>query len=471
MMSTEPVPPRGKWTFATILLFPLRAIERARGWRRLGLLLLYLMIALPSLAQLWRRSQLVGLPDVGDTFDVAAARPTAGVPDDRNAFIPYRRAAERFREMSKDEDESFSKANLRWSWADATLRGWVADHREAIALLRAGSERPEVYLERPGKLTDLPAIDAEREVIRRLSLIGDAALFEAGRLRVEGDPAGAWAVLKAVVRASRDMERAVPTTWSRDTAIILVQYAREPVSEWAKDPSVSVALLRRALDDLAAAEALTPPLSHFYREEYQAVDATLEYPQPLIAERARHLADAGAFDLSAFAPGLDAFLRGEPERSRRVLRLLAANDLAWCDRPASDRPPFAVPRLRIYQADPSTPPAARALPAEELARWADSVLIHPAPPWRMGDLEKWDQNDRWSLGQLKEAVVVPLFIREMGRPPASSAEALRRYLPMPGDTPDRDEAEPIPERPGAGPLQSPDRKSPAPIVGSRVKGI
>ena len=42
-----------------------------------------------------------------------------------------------------------------------------------------------------------------------------------------------------------------------------------------------------------------------------------------------------------------------------MLRLLAANDLAWCDRPASERPPLAVPRLRIYQADPSTPLAAR----------------------------------------------------------------------------------------------------------------
>ena len=242
----------------------------------------------------------------------------------------------------------------------------------------------------------------------------------------------------------------MPTAWCQTMAMTVVQYAREPVSEWANDPSVNVALLRRALDDLAAAEALTPPLSHFYRGQYRVADDSLDYPQPLIAERAKHLADAGTGDLSAYAPDLDAFLRGEPERSRRVLRLLAANDLAWCDVPASERPPVAVPRLRIYQADPSTPPAARALPPEELARWADSVLIHPAPDWRMGELEMWDQNDRRSMGQLKEAVAVPLFTREMGRPPASSAEALRRHLPIPGDTPDRDEAEPLPGRAGAG---------------------
>ncbi len=357
-MSTGPVPSRGNGALASILLSPLRAIERARGWRRIALVILYVMIAVPILVPLWRRSQLAGLPDVGDRFDLSEARPTARVPDDRNAFVAYRRAVERFRDLSRDEAESFSRADLRWSGADAALRGWVAEHREAVSLLIAGSERPEAYFERASH-TDVLAIAAEQEVIQRLSWIANAALFEAGRLRAEGDPAGAWALMKAAVRASRDMERAVPTAWCQRTAMTLVQYANGPVAEWAKDPSVNVALLRQALDDLAAVEALTPPLSSFYRGEYRVADRSLEYPQTLIAERARHLADAGTFDLSAYVPSLDAYLRGEPERSRRVLRLLAANDLAWCDRPASERPPLAVPRLRIYQADPSTPPAAR----------------------------------------------------------------------------------------------------------------
>jgi hypothetical protein len=74
-MSTERILPRGERSFVAILPFPLRTIERARGWRR--------------------RSQLAGLPDVGNTFDVTASRPTPGVPDDRNAFVLYRRAGRR----------------------------------------------------------------------------------------------------------------------------------------------------------------------------------------------------------------------------------------------------------------------------------------------------------------------------------------------------------------------------------------
>ena len=80
--------------FAAILLFPLRAIERARGWRRLALLLLYVLIALPILALLWRRSQLAGLPDVGEPFDASGARgpppecPTTATPSSRIARRP-----------------------------------------------------------------------------------------------------------------------------------------------------------------------------------------------------------------------------------------------------------------------------------------------------------------------------------------------------------------------------------------------
>ena len=181
-MSTESAAPHRESAFTSIALFPLRALERARGWRRLGLLLLYALIALPILAMMCRQSRLAALPDVGDTFDL----PAAGTADDRNAFVPYRRAVERSREMSEAEAESFSRANLRWSAADAVLRGWVAAHREAIALLRAGSERPEAYLELPAHPTGPPTLTSKQEVIGRLTWVADAALFEAGRLRARG---------------------------------------------------------------------------------------------------------------------------------------------------------------------------------------------------------------------------------------------------------------------------------------------
>jgi len=450
-MSAEPASMQREPVLVTIALSPFRAIERTRGWRRVGLVVLYGLIALVSWALLWRRAQLASLPDIGEPFDVAAFRSPARVADDRNAFVPYRLAAQRFRDMNRAEGESFSKANLAWSRADATIRGWVAEHDEAIALLCAGSERPEFFLDAPSGLPEIhksPSVQAANiangVLAAQLSWIGTAGLFKAGRLRSEGDAAGAWTLLKAIVRASRHIEWAVPTVQGRTHGIILAQYAREPVADWAKDPAVGVALLRRALADLAAAEALTPPRSTYYRQEYLGAAESLTNLQPFIAARAQQRHDRPPWHLFALAPALEAFLEGEPERSRRVLNLLVANDLAWCDRAVGDRPGLAVPRLGIFEPDPGAPAATRALVPEKLARWADSTLITSALSWRLGDIEKWERIDRWSMSQLTEAVSVALFTKETGHPPASPAEALRRYRPLPGDTPDRDEAHPLP---------------------------
>jgi hypothetical protein len=86
----------------------------------------------------------------------------------------------------------------------------------------------------------------------------------------------------------------------------------------------------------------------------------------------------------------------------------------------------------------------RAIAPDELAAWADSALITPTLTWRLGELDKWERIDRWSFNQLVEAVAVSLFTKETGHAPASPAEALKRYRPIPGDSPDRDEAIPLP---------------------------
>jgi hypothetical protein len=439
-MNTEFGPANRESPIGLILLFPFRAVERARGWRRIGLLAAYGVIALMICAMLMRQSQLARLPDVGDSVGTASDQ----VSDDRNAFVSYREATQRFREMTEAEGNSFNKTNLQWSRADASFRRWLADNDPAIALMCEGTMRPEAFLESTGPARDPMVVAEKSEVIRRLSWIGDAAIFKAERLQSEGDPAGAWSLFKAVIRVSRDMERALPTSWSRVTAIILVQYARQPVADWAGDNAVSPALLRRALDDLAALEGLTPPISHFCREEYGAAEESFQQLSPEAVFQDQQKSGIGRTGRFGYLPALEVYLRGEPERSFRVLRLLAANDLAWCDRPVSERPDFAVPRLRIYEHDATTPAAARALAPDVLARWCDSTLIVPALKWRLGELDEREKQDRWSLNQLTEAVAVSLFNRETGRPPATPAEAIRRYRPVAGDTPGRNEAEPLP---------------------------
>ncbi len=402
-MQPEPSSTRRPSVVLAIVLAPFRAIELARGWRRVGLLALYGLIAVVVWALLWRRSQLAGLPDIGEPFDVAAFLARARVPEERDAFVPYREAAQRYRDMNEAERASFPNANLAWPRADATLRRWVADNDEAISLLCTGSARPELFLEIADGRPELEfvrfqtALAENGTLANRLSWIGTAGLFKAGRLRAERDPAGAWTLLKAIVRASRHTEWAVPTAQHRSLGFMLVQYAREPVAEWARDPAVNAAMLRQALDDLAAAEALAPPLSAFYRQEYLGAVESMANLKMLVAARGQQRQDRSVWHPFALAPGLEVFLSGEPERSRRVLNLLVANDLAWCDRPMEEQPTIAVPRLHIYQMDPAAPAKARALGPEELARWADSSLITPILTWRLGNIEEMERIDHWSM--------------------------------------------------------------------------
>lgn len=197
---------RREWSVISVALSPLRALERSRGWRRLGILAVYTLIALVIWAIMWRRAQLASLPDIGDPFEAAGIRSPVPVSDERNAAVPYRAAAKLFRDLNNGaESTSFTNANLAWSRADATMRAWVAEHDKAISLLIDGSTRPEFYFDMP----NVSAIEARAERVelaRRMGWIGTAGLFKAGQLQAQGDCAGAWSILKGIVRANRHME-------------------------------------------------------------------------------------------------------------------------------------------------------------------------------------------------------------------------------------------------------------------------
>jgi hypothetical protein len=161
-------------------------------------------------------------------------RSPAPAPDDRNAFVLYRQAAQRFRDMTEAEGNSFSNANLEWGRADASFLAWVAEHDEAISLLCAGAALPKFFVQEPRDVTVQPVVTENNVLAVRFSWIGTAGLFKAGRLR-EGDPTDAWTLLNAIIRASRHLEWAVPIVNGRSTGIGLVQYARQPVTAWAND--------------------------------------------------------------------------------------------------------------------------------------------------------------------------------------------------------------------------------------------
>src|ERR1700716_2472904 len=74
-----------------LFLMPLYWLERARGRRRLALLLAYGLVAAALGLLTWRVACLNSLPDVGDPPDLATLR-SLKVPDERNAYVLYRAA-------------------------------------------------------------------------------------------------------------------------------------------------------------------------------------------------------------------------------------------------------------------------------------------------------------------------------------------------------------------------------------------
>jgi hypothetical protein len=160
------------------------------------------------------------------------------------------------------------------------------------------------------------------------------------------------------------------------------------IVEWAADARVTAPLLRQALDQAQAADALTESLSEMLRYSY------LLYRRDFVENVALVDSLAGRWPPPGGPSWLDHLslaispwhyrqyqeLRlkacNDLERSRRVLQLVFANWLPQADRPASRRAPVAIksPTL-VYEADPSALPSARALTPEALARALDHSIL------------------------------------------------------------------------------------------------
>ena len=174
------------------------------------------------------------------------------------------------------------------------------------------------------------------------------------------------------------------TRWPRQPThdSTLARRPAESVADMGRRPKTTPALIRRAIDDVTACEALAPSEQDSLKVGYLAVIALLDGPR----NPGRHvpLVRFTRFwnpDYQLNPEQIQAiwdtwrFFRREPERSRRVIRLLTANWLAYLDVPAGDRP-NPNPRIAsfdVYAFGPQSPPQARALSPEALDRWFDTA--------------------------------------------------------------------------------------------------
>jgi hypothetical protein len=345
-----------------LLLAPATWLERSRGIGRLALGLTYALIFSAAGLLLWRASTLNGLPAIGEPAGLGPLR-RLELPDNRNAFVLWARASARLEQYPMTEGDLAAIVESSWDELRAALDPWLDRHRRALEIWREGTERPDALNPYFWDVRDPTGPTIVRDQ-RSFALLG---LLMAGRLDQSGDREAAWTWYRAVLRSSRHV--GTHGGWeSRLVGIEIHEAGCSLARRWATQPDVSSDLLRRAIRDVQALDNMTPTNSETFMWDYLDLDARLA------------AVDRGELTL----PGSDAaaaetpetlrdrrirrFLAHEPERSRRVLRLIFANWLAECDRLPRDRPVSVTSSPDLF-ADPKAGPWAGAIGPKSLQQW------------------------------------------------------------------------------------------------------
>jgi hypothetical protein len=408
---------------------------RARQLVRVTVVLLICLALAAAAVTIWWLNSLNGLPDIGDPFDVATFRGLS-VPDDQNAFILLRRA-------EKQLTPAPGGLAVSWSHADREIRKWAESNRGALALFQQAAEQADAVN---------PAGDSGATGQRLVCL----ALLEGGRREGTGDMAGAWDCYRAVFRIATHIRRRGSLAQRQELEVYWNGRFYQRLGTWAADPRTTIERVRDALVEALKAEPTPEWDSAAIKEGYLEMMRSLEQPVARSAQEdinwvyEYHLGD---LRLSPeMADRLDAacrFLLREPERSRRVLRLLCANWLAHVDNSAR-RPQTPAVRARfpvqtsanpirkgtvsvfLYPVEPPAPDAARRLSPQEVA--GRLVATNDLKLRIMlASLNNWPWSpdrlrNRAAYRQLVVMLAAELYRRERGARPPSEEALVGTYL-------------------------------------------
>jgi hypothetical protein len=403
-----------------------RTLTKTR--RRIWTLIL-VPLAIVAAPPLWWLVQLAGLPDIGDPFDVGAFRKFT-ISDERNAFVMYSQAATLLKRDSTEKRAPLWSIGLdRWSKVGPSVRQSVEENREALGVYRQGAERPDAFD---------PSIGRGRESYKTLQALWGLRpliLLEASRLEDAGEMAAAWGWYRAMFRTIHHVgmrgdanRRRFVQRWHRELC--------KRVDTWAADQRTSPALLRQALADAEACNALARSEQDSLKLGYIDVLELLDLPEnpgrdvPLW-RFARYYHPDYTLNPEQIQTVWDwwRFWRAEPERSRRVIRLLTANWLAYLDLPAGNRPKpdIKAASFDLYALGPNSPAEARALSPEAIDRWFASAYdaqqaLSFMNPFGVRELEQ--AHDTEILVALAEA----LYRRDHGTDPPSPEALVGPYL-------------------------------------------
>ena len=408
--------------------------KRLRQLLRVMLVVTICLAVAAGVLAIWWLTSLNGLPDIGDPFDVAAFR-TFRLPDDQNAFTFFRRAWKAVEPVP----------NIDFSETNPEFRAFVEANRPAVELIVKGAGQVDgisgpVGEPLPGENnSDLDA--AYPLQASSWGLIG-MMLTEGGLREERGDMAGAWDCYRAVLRMTvhvrrreRLKDRARVTLW--------LPSLRKDLATWAADPRTTILQVRRALEEVVECRPMPEWDAFTLKIEYldlmRFLDRRVVPPREQIEEEWTYR--LGEMQLPVdLALGLYQVKRRfarEPERSRRVIRLLFANWLAHVEHPGQRKPAararFPIAKwtngVLLYQVSPDAPADARALSPQEVASWL--VTTNDAKLAFRGRFVAWPTVRRAEQRSYRELLVLlaaEIYRRERGALPPSDEALVGTYL-------------------------------------------
>jgi hypothetical protein len=422
------------------VLAPVILVERTRGWRRRLLILLYTVVLAVAAMCVWRVSNYLRVPDIGDPFDVEAFKALA-LPPERDATPQYQKAIAQLVDPNGPDSSLYQMKDDARDWAKTSpkIRAWAEQNRRALELWREATDRPDAML-----LTPREIAARELGLYSGLSAFWVLADLEATRLEAAGEMAGAWRWHRAILRSHRHTimnSQVMMRNW--------FEYSEgrflSGVLRWSKDPTVGAPLLETAVADVLAVDAMTPSDEFTLKAEYLNAMRELNDPQASFNWEVDHgnpwEAHVWIFGREhAFPVAAHRFLRGEPELSKRVARLVYANWLAGLNQTPA-RPVIRVVvkaedvrrqqgwTLDLFEPDSGNSASARLRPARDVARVFARSIDAKHALWRLSELAAARARERTRRGDLAYILAEEWYRREhQGTPPPTPQALLGRYL-------------------------------------------
>lgn len=418
-------------------------------WR---IALLGLLFAVATVAGLicGRLTSLWGLPDAPEPFDTTSFR-HPDVPADRDAFAVFPLALKQFQPFSRADwpGPLQTVVSRDWPRADRDVQSWLLRNRQTLDFWRQSADRPETTLRRPN----------EHDLLEGAApfAIFLLAQLEASRLETDGDLDGAWAWHRACLRMIRHTQDYDPLRRAADTQQAWFPVVLKGVRRWCENSRLGIPLLRRALDDAQALDVPPTRGSAALALEYIAIARTLDDPPRELAEQAWDDLRSDGDDLLWYRhiPLFHEsrwFIRNEPERSRRVARLVFTNWIANCEMPSALWPNPAtwaasgnrnVPLMLLTSSGGTgVPGPVGGLTAAELSNWHDSTLLfrrHYSNETchKLASYQAYVIKRRADQVSLVLTLAEELYAKEHGgQYPGSPSDLVGRYLKaLPDDSP------------------------------------